>query len=298
MENNILSEVLRIKNLMLLSEDDNQLELPFDDENVIKNVLTSDNLKNSRNFKDLFNKLKKEVFLPRKEYGTADNPLIDCYTNEGIIGTYTFTDYSVEYNLPHSNWSIINFFNTNTDVLDKLLEEYRKIRKKEETEENFILFMKYYFNKTLGTPEFEELVKLNISTLSRGIVREVIVFDKIKQGLKVEGMFNFCPGSKTDTRKGVDFVLGGKRFQIKPMTGYSTGGGKTIVYTKGFPQKGYGPDEVDYIVFQQSQTSEMIIMDNTKKHTIEVGITSKKGFKYDKVTYESLPLNITDINVG
>ena len=50
MGNNILSEVSRIKNLMLLSEDNNQLELPFDDENEIKNVLTSDSLKNSENF--------------------------------------------------------------------------------------------------------------------------------------------------------------------------------------------------------------------------------------------------------
>ena len=46
-------------------------------------------------------------------------------------------------------------------MLDKLLEEYRKIRKKEETEENFILFIKYYFNETLKSPEFEELIKLN-----------------------------------------------------------------------------------------------------------------------------------------
>jgi hypothetical protein len=182
-------------------------------------------------------------------------------------------------------------------VLDKLLSEYRKIRKKEETEGNFILFIKYYFNKTLGTPEFEELVKLNISTLSRGIVREVNVFDIIKQGLNVDGIFNFCPGSKTDTRKGVDFILGGKKFQIKPMTGYSTYGGKTIVYTKGFPQKGYRPSEVDYIVFEKSQTSEMIIMDNSKSYTVEVGITSQKGYKYDKVTYESSPINISDINV-
>jgi len=297
MGNNILSEVLRIKNLMLLSEDDDQLELPFDNENEIKNVLTSDNLKNNRNFKDLYSKTMKEVFEPRKQYGTADNPSMDCYTNDGVIGTYTFTDYSIEYKLPQSNWSIINFFNTNSDVLDKLLSEYRKIRKKEETEGNFILFIKYYFNKTLGTPEFEELIKLNISTLSRGIVREVNVFDIIKQGLNVDGIFNFCPGSKTDTRKGVDFILGDKKFQIKPMTGYSTYGGKTIVYTKGFPQKGYRPSEVDYIVFEKSQTSEMIIMDNSKSHTVEVGITSQKGYKYDKVTYESSPINISDINV-
>lgn len=297
MGNNILSEVSRIKNLMLLSEDNNQLELPFDDENEIKNVLTSDSLKNSENFKNLFNKLKKEVFSPRKQYGTADNPSMDCYTNDGVIGIYTFTNYSDEYKLPQSNWSIINFFNTNSYVLDKLLEEYRKIRKKEETEENFILFIKYYFNETLKSPEFEELIKLNINTLSDGIVREIKVFDKIKQGLNVDGIFNFCPGSKIDTRKGVDFVLGGKKFQVKPMNGYSTYGGKTTIYTKGFPQKGYSPDKVDYIVFEKSKTSEMIIMDNSKKHTIEVGITSKKGFKYDKVTYDSSPLNITDINV-
>ena len=128
MGNNILSEVLRIKNLMLLSEGDDQLELPFDNENEIKNVLTSDNLKNDRNFKDLYSKTMKEVFEPRKQYGTADNPSMDCYTNDGVIGIYTFTNYSDKYKLPQSNWSIINFFNTNSYVLDKLLEEYRKIR--------------------------------------------------------------------------------------------------------------------------------------------------------------------------
>ena len=62
MGNNILSEVSRIKNLMLLSEDNNQLELPFDDENEIKNVLTSDSLKNSENFKNAFpNAVKDEI---------------------------------------------------------------------------------------------------------------------------------------------------------------------------------------------------------------------------------------------
>ena len=85
-------------------------------EETTKSTFTAGDLRNNWDFKQGFLKMIKEVFEPQGNWGTADVPDIDCYTNEGVINVYTFSDYSEKENVPSSNWSIINFFNTNAAV--------------------------------------------------------------------------------------------------------------------------------------------------------------------------------------
>ena len=89
------------------------------------------------------------------------------------------------------------------------------------TVKNFLLFLKETFTNDINKPEFEELIVRNIQLIKGGITAEVSVYKELKKVLKLSGSFFFCPGSKTDTKKGEDFVLAkdGKKavFQVKPM---------------------------------------------------------------------------------
>ena len=69
----------RIKKMMgLLKEDE-----------IIRNVLTSSGLKNDFTFKKDFNAMLKKTFSKTGNWGTANNPQINCFTNEIIVGKIT-----------------------------------------------------------------------------------------------------------------------------------------------------------------------------------------------------------------
>ena len=151
-------ELDRIKKMMgLITESETQ-----------KSSFTSNDLRDNRMFKDKFLEITKRVFNKTGNWGTADNPSIDCYTNEGVINVYTFSDYSDKYNVPSSNWSLINFFNTNRIILDELIKMFDKTTL-EKTIDNFLLFIEELFETKLNTKEFEDLVLTNLKMIKKGI---------------------------------------------------------------------------------------------------------------------------------
>jgi len=279
----------RIKKMMgLLKEDE-----------IIRNVLTSSGLKNDFTFKKDFNVMLKRTFSKTGNWGTANNPQINCFTNNGVIGVYTFNDYSSRFNIPGSNWSVINFFNTSGVVLDQLLEKFRRTDL-DETVDNFLAFIEDFINEKLNTSEFEELVLSNLRAISKGIQDENESFEYLKKELNLQGTINFCPGSKTDTRKGEDFVLernGLKaRFQVKPLLFANRYVTITEILTKKYPTQGYSKSDIDYIIFYKNKTKELVIMENDDDIKITNNITSKKGnVIYDKVIFKSVPITPNQI---
>jgi hypothetical protein len=286
--NTSILEHSRIKKMMgLISEQD-----------IKRDLLSSNGLKNNQHFKNKFLLMLKSIFEPTGTWGTANKPEIDCYTNFGVIGIYTFTDYSERLKCPKSNWSVINFFNTSGLVLDSLLQKFRRTDL-DETVDNFLDFINEFIREKKGTSEFEELVIMNLRAITKGSVSENEVYKDIKDKLKLSGEFNFCPGSKTDTKGGQDFILeknGLKAtFQVKPLMFYNKLGMKTEVFTKKYPTKGYNIDKVDYIIFHNQQKNEYIILENDTDIKIQNDLTSKKGFVYDKVLFNSIPINVEEI---
>jgi len=279
----------RIKKMMgLLKEDE-----------IKRNVLTSNGLKNNYYFKDNFNMMLKRIFSGTGNWGNANNPQINCFTNNGVIGVYTFSNYSKTFNVPNSNWSIINFFNTSGVVLDQLLDKFRKTDI-DENIDNFLNYVDEFIKQKLNTSEFEELVISNLRAISKGIKDENESFEYLKNQLKLQGNINFCPGSKMDTRKGEDFILekNGKkaRFQVKPllfMNRYKT---ITEILTKKYPTQGYNKSDIDYIIFYKNKTKELVIMENDDDIKITNDLVSKKtNIIYDKVVFKSVPITPNQI---
>jgi hypothetical protein len=259
--NTSILEHSRIKKMMGLIKEDTQ-----------KSPFTAGDLRNNKDFKKDFLKMLKEVFEPQGNWGTADVPEIECYTNNGVINVYTFSDYSEKENVPKSNWSVINFFNTNSIVLTELIRRFDRTNI-EKTINNFLLFLKEMFINDINKPEFEELILKNIQLLKGGITSEVTVYNELKRILKLNGGFFFCPGSKSDTKKGEDFVLfdGDKKavFQVKPMWFISKYGNITEFKVRDYPLHGYSIENIDYIVFNNQNENKFYIMENDTDVKIE-----------------------------
>jgi len=277
-------ELDRIKKMMgLITESETQ-----------KSSFTSSDLRNNRMFKDKFLEITKRVFNKTGNWGTADNPSIDCYTNEGIINVYTFSDYSDKYNVPSSNWSIINFFNTNRIILDELIKMFDKTTL-EKTIDNFLLFLEEFFETKLNTKEFENLILTNLLMIKKGIGGEVKVFKDLKEKLKINGSIMFCPGSNADTRKGIDFILTkGDRsasFQVKPYIFINKFPEATNIIVKDYPLKGYKKEDVNYIIFEKGNDFYIMENDVTRIKKTE----TKNGKIVFSLLFKSLPLQPDEI---
>ena len=277
-------ELDRIKKMMgLITESETQ-----------KSSFTSSDLRNNRMFKDKFLEITKRVFNKTGNWGTADNPNTDCYTHEGIINIYTFSDYSDKYNVPNSNWSLINFFNTNRIVLDELIKMFDKTTL-EKTIDNFLLFIEELFETKLSTKEFENLVLAILNAVKKGIGGETLVFKELTNKLNIEGNLTFCPGSKKDTHKGIDFVLtkGDKlaSFQVKPYIFINKFPNATNIIVKDYPLKGYGKNNVDYIIFEKG--NEFYIMENDVTRIKK--IKTKANTEVFGIYFKSLPLQADEI---
>jgi hypothetical protein len=269
------------------------------EEELIRNVLTSDSLKNNKDFKSKFLGVLKEIFIPLGNWGTADNPAIDCYTFNGVIGVHTFTDYSQKMNVPNSNWSVINFFITSGVVLDSLLKSFRAETTVDETVDNFIDYVKEYIKNNLHTDKIENLAIENLKKIRFGFESEKSVFDTLINTLKLPGNINFCPGSKSDAKQGVDFILtkgdAKATFQVKQLLFLNDNKTSFEVLTKKYPASGYDLNDVDYLIFVNTKKNIYYIFENESDLKITTGIKSKKGFIYDKVIFKSGPIKPEEI---
>lgn len=211
-----------------------------------------------RTLKDIYSRERTEGGKPMYGIGEDEN----CKTNEGVIN-YRGVKYGLN-NALISNWSILNYFNTNSLVITYLLKLYFKSEGKslKDFGENFNSAEKNFLNwiesnkVSLFSPSsshLDELERLNLSTLKRGIDREQ---DAVKIAMKIhrvgEGSITeYCPGSVEDTVNGRDFkVSTGTEthyYQSKPLNGeLKEENGKYLIYTHSM--KPYG-NTVDRLIF-------------------------------------------------
>ena len=196
-------------------------------------------IKKRYKFLSLMNTILPEVYVGLKTedgkpmFGKGQDN--NCETNVGVIN-YRGVKYGYN-NALISNWSILNYFNTNSLVIQFLLKLYFK-----ETgaslndfandfgrgESGFLRWVRDN-KETLFSPSsmyLDEMEKLNLSTLKRGIAREqqavkiAMEIHRVGEGSITE----YCPGSIEDTKNGRDFKVSLDTetfyyYQSKPLNG-------------------------------------------------------------------------------
>jgi len=210
----------------------------------------------------------------------------NCKTNRGVIH-YRGVKYGADFSLV-SDWSILNYFDTNSEIISKLLEIYStktKISlegKKDNFEDFKIKFLSWLVNngeEILGPQSMylDDLEELNWSTLKRGIINEQNAINVLKQIHNIEegGLTEYCPGSIQDTRYGRDLKVNSENlyYQIKPLNGNvkdsTIEGFKYAVPTNSM--KKYNPNYVDRLMFINDNGSKYVIFENKDYEVVSKG---------------------------
>jgi len=244
-------------------------------------------IKTNGRYKKIVNELLKEIYSAKKTseglpmWGKGEDE--NCETNVGVIN-FKGVQYGVGNKLT-SVWSILNYFNTNTQVIKFLLVKF--------LEDNEINFVPSNYEDSLdkyekpflswltqngrvifdtNSPLIDEMAKLNYGTLKDGITNEQIAVQILSKvhNTGEGGITEFCPGSIQDTRYGRDMKINDENiyYQAKPFKGLEINDeGNFIVRTHSM--KDYGP-KVDRIIFVKS-LNEYVIFDNKNYKVIDYG---------------------------
>lgn len=236
----------------------------------------------------IYGELKTEDGEPMYGESVKDDK---CKTNRGVIN-FRGIKYGLNNSLV-SNWSILNYFNTNSKVIGYLLKIYMKengVTLKNFTDnfskesKGFIEWVRDNQVEYFGpdSVHLDEMERLNLTTLTSGIEREqlaVRILLKI-HNIGEEGITEYCPGSIEDTKYGRDLKINSEDlyYQIKPLNGTmrETENGYEI---PTHSMKKYG-NTVDRLMFI-SQRGNYYIFANTDY------VVSKNG---DFVTFRNKPI--------
>ena len=201
----------------------------------------------------------------------------NCKTNSGVIN-FMGVKYGPDDKLV-SDWSILNYFNTNSKVIAYLVNSY--LRESGQTTFSFdsLPFINWieknyvtYFGK--DSPHLEKLEELNLSTLRPGYIREQRALEILMTLHNVDegGITQYCPGSIEDTKYGRDLKINEENmyYQVKPLTGMMkmTDDGKYLIPTSSM--KKYGRT-VTRFIFINARGNKYYIFDNRDYDVLKGG---------------------------
>ena len=192
-------------------------------------------------------------------------------------------------------WSILNFFNTNSIIREKLVAEYfKKTTPNEFNIDNYIEWVKNNGESLFSNLDDNDLLKnmiiSNLHTWKSGQGHEVNTVNRLKEILdegKWEIIFNSKPGTLKDMWDGVDIEIKNKTtenvygIQVKPLKKILNG---NVVHTKG--AKSYDTNKVHFWVFMDKKKKYNIFV-NDGKEKITSNLKSTSGGKsYDKIEFK------------
>ena len=192
-------------------------------------------------------------------------------------------------------WSILNFFNTNSRIREKLVEEYFSTTTPNEFNiDDYIKWVKTngksLFSNLDGNDLLEEMIKSNLDTWKWGQGHEVNTVNRLKEILddvNWEIIYNGKPGTLKDMRDGVDIEIKNKTtenvygIQVKPLEKILNG---NVVHTKG--AKSYNTKKVHFWVFMDHKTDYGIFV-NDGKEKISNNEKNSYGRTYDKIEFDT-----------
>lgn len=270
MNKTINENIFRIKQLMNLTEDDNQLSLDFDyDENTI-----DDNVDNSKpidvNSDEFTKKYKNSIFeILKTLYESTPNWSSDSSRGPdgkgGVINIHTVLDLFKkegldDYDEEGKEWSILNYFDTNPKVRAYLIYKWENETKKKiqtlDTSNEFFMWLENNKESLFKKGNFlNHMIKLNIKSLVNGEKNERKAVSYLTKMLEDqtdwEILGRFLPGSSED-RKGIDIRMRHKNgrianFQVKPLGDYEKTKDGYLITSYNISQLGNKP--VDYFIF-------------------------------------------------
>jgi len=210
----------------------------------------------------------RAIYKPLSKYGKLPNPDGNCDTNEGVI-------YVWEHIPGVDHWSVLNRFDTNTKVRDKIKELFTLQNPGTEiTNNNLIDFITDNKDDLFNGKYTEELVNLNRATIDKGNQNELfgikILTDFFGSGTNI---MRFCSGDVRDTKKGMDLMVetnGQQIFvQVKPFTkatSFVDRDGDTFfeISSYGFDHTKYSEKNVQVFLYVNTETNEYVAFSNKK----------------------------------
>jgi len=193
-------------------------------------------------------------------------------------------------NVPGQTWSILNYFDTNPMVIKKLIEWFmdgvfsdesptivsnKEFKKWIENNKKLLFKEGEYLNK---------LVNINLQSYISGTKTEETTINNLNgktlNNNKIKKINQYCSGSSSDRNQSKDieiiFESGEPHYaQIKPLTTYKVNVIKTppdketIEYViNTYQMKNYKSKPIQYIIFTNNNTKDMLIFENTN-YTIQ-----------------------------
>ena len=211
-----------------------------------------------------------------------------CQTKEGVIGPKELAHPGEE----QYNWSIINRFDTNSMVHNKIKELHAQSGDKD----NVYTWVKNNA-KDLFTPGgryINDLVRANLQTYLKGEARERQAIKILSDKLPNITLQKFCSGAVEDFSKGKDLIVtlpNGSSFstQVKPfdtkMSRRWTDPEGTVYYkikSSSYNPTQYKPVNVQVIMFVDDE--QFIIFANEKNRIVKDGIAYSRFYEEPLIT--------------
>jgi len=240
---------------------------------LIKKVLKeqSENLSefyktNTDTFPSFIRQQLESIYKPIGKWGKAPNPNDDCITDTGVINIFPHSDEDV--------WSVLNRFDTNSKVKDRLKELFKNSNPVGESEQDLRKWVDENKNDLFGPKGVytQELVDLNMTTIISGNKNEMFAINVLKNKFPNGEMKRFCSGDIRDTKKGIDIVIVNPSkditIQVKPFTkteSFVEPDGDTFFEVHSYLDANrYSERIVNIFMYVNSETEEFILFKNKK----------------------------------
>jgi len=230
----------------------------------------------------------------------------DCKTNFGVIGG----KYAVSQRGGVGEWSVINWFDANTKVSDKILEFYKKYNR------DNLDFGTWFFRlkKTLlgedgkFTEALANLImnpKTKKGTLDYGSAREKLAVDILNNEYKGSNIVRYCDGDVRDKYKGQDMLLTNdgidNHIQVKPIRDLyeATIDGKLTYVFKS--KNIYKPENIQVFAFVDNKNNYVFFDFNDVEIKDEGGQSLLRYsyiFKPETIKFKSPNLYLNKISIN
>jgi hypothetical protein len=225
----------------------------------------------SKKVSDLIQSILEEMY---QDYlGQIDEP--PCKTREGFLDIFPVDE--------NTSWSILNFFYSNRKMRKKMYSFFKiDFPLQDQTVDNFMEWIKE--NKEILFGEEGDIAKqlrdVVWSTSARGFELEKSTLQRLKKAyntLTDDRIKVFCKGSPEDEKEGIDFMVDGKGFQVKPLVDAAQKNGKWEITTIGMKQ--YPSNRLHFMVYSNDSKILIFLNQNYKTEHIQ---GDRYVIRYDK----------------
>jgi Fe-Mn family superoxide dismutase len=252
---------------------------------------------------EIINDYNKDTHITEPCFGKIKTN--DCETNYGVIGG----KYAVSQRGGIGEWSVINWFDANTKVSDKILEYFEKYNKEG------LDFISWFFKlkKTLlsddgmFTSELADFImnpQTKKGTLDYGSSRESLALEILNKEYGNSNITRFCDGDVRDKYKGQDMKLTrediSEYIQVKPTRDlYETNIDGQVKYVFKSKNK-YTPNNINIFAFIDN-IKNYVFFDFKNVEVKDDGGQSKERYSYifksENIKFKSDRLYLSKINL-